>query len=166
MVSRHVSKANYVTKKMGGNKHTQHSIRDMKPLTTCQVADIDRYVMTWTLPEKIEALDREPFGPELAQQVADKLALIRQYGGRHCDYCGIGMFVEEGVYYLADVFDGYPENIIKQFGSQKDFTSWLQQQSDYTMSGHSEEDDHIRLKGFQLNNQCITRASLLGFISD
>lgn len=116
-----------------------------------------------TLTEKELALyhnlDLQPYGKDLATQVAQKL-LVPQYEGwglyhSHRDYCGLGLFFDQGNYSMGVVNDGYgPGDPVITFEDQQEFTTWLANENDQSMA----------LYGERFHNQTITKVRLEWFL--
>lgn len=113
-----------------------------------------------TLTEKqsdiYQNLACEPYGQELANQVADKL--LRTNKGlyhAHRDYCGLGLFVHEGLFTLASVEDGYGVyQVVASFSDKAEFITWLAAENDQSMA----------LYGEQFDNQTITKDRLKWYL--
>lgn len=106
-------------------------------------------------------LDNQPYGPDLADQVAEKLRLPKyQDSGlfhSHRDYCGLGFFYDQGQYTMGVVHDGYsPGKPIVTFEDQQEFTTWLA----------NENNQNMALFGEKFNNQTITRVRLKWFLEE
>ena len=106
---------------------------------------------------ELARLSQEPFGSELAKQVARHLKSDGPIAYNHRDYCGTGLFYLEGEYLHTVVDDGHPVPYFGRdrgwsFEDQHAFVAWLGEQSDYSLSMH--ENPGI------FNNQTITRKRL------
>ncbi len=126
----------------------------------------------WASEDIIAKLDKEPFGVKLTKQVARKLQSIPSYKQyvffySHRDYCGHGLWFNEGSFELCFVHDGYPDNRIMKWDNEQDFIAFLSKQSDYTCSGAdtNEKTFHTTNK-WQMNNQTLTRARLKAFVKN
>lgn len=96
-----------------------------------------------------------PYGTALATKVTEKLlkATDVNHGLYHAhrDYCGLGLFYENGLFKLTTVYDGYgPQSTIVRFNSKEEFLEWLATENDQSMS----------LYGEKFNNQTITKIRL------
>lgn len=103
-------------------------------------------------------LDNEPYGQELAGKVAEKL-LANNDGlyHSHRDYCGLGLFIYEGLFTLATVYDGYGVNkVVANFSDTAEFIHWLAAENDQSMA----------LYGEAFNNQTITKDRLEWYLED
>jgi hypothetical protein len=101
------------------------------------------------------------YGETLAADITEKLLksedTFKGLYHAHRDYCGIGLFYENGTFTLSIVDDGYaPGEPIAIFDSQTDFTAWLSQESDQSMS----------LYGQNFNNQTITKVRLDWYLEE
>lgn len=126
--------------------------------------------------EIFHSLGQETYGRELAGKVAEKLKrdpiklnedgyYVGSGGFRlsHRDYCGVGLYFFEGKFTLGEVNDGMgPYPILITFENQEEFTAWLANQSDQSMSLMVRND---RLS-FNFNNQTITKIRLEYFLED
>lgn len=106
-------------------------------------------------------LNTDAFEEALARKVTEKLinnpATHNGLYFSHRDYCGIGIFLDKEQFILSNVYDGYgPDMTIASCDSKVDFTHWLAQQSDQSMS----------LFGEQFNNQTITKLRLEWYLED
>lgn len=106
-------------------------------------------------------LDAVPYGKALATSVSQKLKKAPDvYHGlyhSHRDYCGLGLFYENGFFKLTTVNDGYgPDITVANFNSQSDFLAWLTKENDQSMS----------LYGDKFNNQTITKLRLEWYLED
>lgn len=101
-------------------------------------------------------LSTNHFGYELANQVAEKLIKYGSFGDAHPGHCGTGLFYNKSTSFLrklqprpnncfmiASVYDGEPWDEYKVFEKQEEFVEWLAKQSDWSMSGFSENPDSI-----------------------
>lgn len=100
-------------------------------------------------------LNDTPYGLELAKEVTAKLSdTVKVSQGlyhAHRDYCGLGLFYENGTFKLTTVNDGYgPDSTIASSDSKSVFTTWLAKENDQSMS----------LYGEKFNNQTITKIRL------
>lgn len=103
-------------------------------------------------------LDNTPYGEDIASQVADKLlATNKGLYHSHRDYCGLGLFVHEGLFTLATVEDGYGVcDVVATFADKAEFIRWLANENDQSMA----------LYGEKFNNQTITRIRLEWYLTD
>ncbi|MFD0796221.1 hypothetical protein ACFQZJ_02015 [Maribacter chungangensis] len=106
-------------------------------------------------------LNAVPYGNALATSVSQKLIKSKDaHHGlyhSHRDYCGLGLFYENGLFTLATVNDGYgPDSTVASFDSQTYFISWLAHENDQSMS----------LYGEKFNNQTITKIRLEWYLED
>lgn len=126
------------------------------------MADSGENKHVWSAPERIAALSKEPFGIALMQRVAERL----QNSGKsmcycHREYCGHGLFFEDGKFQLAEVQDGDPRHTLSSWETVFSFIAFWSQQSDYTCSGADAAAEVFFAKdSFNLNNQRITRERL------
>lgn len=100
-------------------------------------------------------LDNRAYGEDLAIRVAEKLMENPTESGglyhAHPDYCGMGLYVHEGLFTLGTVYDSRgPYPIVATFGSEAEFVEWVASESDRSMA----------LYGEQFNNQTIDRMRL------
>jgi hypothetical protein len=108
-----------------------------------------------------EQLRRElsptPFGPELANQVADALAQGRWFNYGHPAYCGMGLDFGDGHYRYGSVWESglEPE---RTFPDRAGFVAWLARQSDLSLALLEFEDPTL------WHNQTVTRARLLELV--
>ncbi|MGJ1203540.1 hypothetical protein [Sphingobacterium lactis] len=108
-----------------------------------------------------QELDNTPYGQTLALKITDKLLLNpTEMGGlyfSHRDYCGLGLFIKNGLFLLADVYDGWGANkTIASWSSAKEFADWLSKENDQSMS----------LYGESFNNQTITKLRLEWYLEE
>jgi hypothetical protein len=118
---------------------------------------------SWSQPDAIAQLSREPFGRKLAQQVADALTEGNSFLHCHRDYCGHGLIrdANTGRIDIVEVFDGYAGGPLISFPSRESFVEFLAEQSDYSLCGEAPEPPSLHTADpFYLNNQRITRAFL------
>lgn len=99
-------------------------------------------------------LSNEPFGKQLAIQIAELLKQGFDIYHSHRDYCGMGLWFENGSYCYGDVWDAYPQTLKRHFTSEEEFVYWLGEQSDLSLCGLEESDSWL------YNNQRITRKRL------
>lgn len=112
-----------------------------------------------------------PYGRDLAERVVTKLQAqaIDSKGGhgamayRHRDYCGHGIFLENGIFRIADTYDGIGWDPMLTFESREHFVDWLAQQSDHSLDGYTGRGPFEDLH--QGSNQRITRARLNAFVA-
>jgi len=88
-------------------------------------------------------LSTNHFGYELANQVAEKLIKHDSFGDAHPGHCGTGLFYNKRCFMVASVYDGEPWDEYKIFETQEEFVEWLAKQSDWSMSGFSEDPESI-----------------------
>lgn len=126
--------------------------------------------------EIFHSLDQQTYGRELAGKAAEKLkrdptklnadGYYVGSGGlylAHRDYCGTGLYFFEGKFTLGEVNDGMgPHPVLITFENQEEFTAWLANQSDQSMSLVVRND---RLP-FNFNNQTITKIRLEYFLEE
>ncbi|HAH11067.1 MAG TPA: hypothetical protein DCL54_06790 [Alphaproteobacteria bacterium] len=110
--------------------------------------------MVWERDERLM-----PYGPALAEQVADALARGVQILHTHRDYCGMGLRrLDDGRFCYAQVFDGILDPAYDpaamMFETRGAFVAWLAQQSDASLDGRDHPDAFFR------GNQRLTRARL------
>lgn len=119
----------------------------------------------WSAPDRIAALSKEPFGKDLMQRVAERLQKgERPLCNRHREYCGHGLFFEDGKIQLVEVQDGDPRNDILSWDTAEAFVDFWAKQSDYTCSGaDSASSAFFTEDPFDLNNQRITKERLEKF---
>jgi hypothetical protein len=106
----------------------------------------------------------EPYGPGLANKVADLLERGQSILYVHKEYCGTGMRFLDGKFVYDDVVDGElscmrtkPPTIgraLAVFPDRASFVTWLAGQCDQSLSGRDREDP------WYWNNQRITRTRL------
>ena len=102
---------------------------------------------------------RTPFGPALAQQVADAIARGRSLAPYHRDYCGMAFEYRDHQFRYGEVWDGqYLEKPQRSFSTREKFVHWLAQQSDHSLSRAEETDS------WYWDNQTITKQRLLDFV--
>jgi len=82
----------------------------------------------------------------------------------HRDYCGHGLFLEEGKFRVAEVDDGVGWETLLAFDSRDEFSAWLAEQSDHSLNGYTGRGPFEDLR--HGNNQRITRARLEQFIGE
>ena len=109
-------------------------------------------------------------GSDLATKVADAMDAGARLAYAHRDYCGMGLCKDGSVYVYGEVMDGdipsraellawqqpYPGER-QEFANREQFISWLQSQSDHTLSGVELADTWLH------NNQRITVKRLQEF---
>lgn len=116
---------------------------------------------------KTPQIDRQEFGLDLANRVADALDHEGRFFNSHRDYCGIGLYKPSTVYVLCEVFDGTPDETLLKWDSRDDFVEFLQRQSDYSLSRVDESVHGVYTdEPFKQSNQTITRAWLEGKLDD
>ncbi|MGM1429521.1 hypothetical protein ACS126_09695 [Sphingobacterium lactis] len=108
-----------------------------------------------------QELDNTPYGQTLALKITDKLKLNpTEMAGlyfSHRDYCGMGLFIKDGLFLLADVHDGWGANkTIASWSSALEFADWLSKENDQSMS----------LYGESFNNQTITKLRLEWYLEE
>jgi hypothetical protein len=102
---------------------------------------------------------RAPYGPELAEQVADAVAQGRTLAPYHRDYCGMGFEYRNHEFRYGEVWDGhYMEEAKLVFASRAAFVQWLAQQSDQSLARVEEADP------WYWDNQTVTRDRLLTLV--
>lgn len=106
-------------------------------------------------------LNTKPYGEALAAKVTEKLIRTPDvYHGlyhAHRDYCGLGLFYENGLFKLTTVNDGYgPDTTVAHVETETEFVAWLAQEHDQSMS----------LYGEKFNNQTITKVRLHWYLKD
>ncbi|QNL51785.1 hypothetical protein H8S90_09510 [Olivibacter sp. SDN3] len=111
--------------------------------------------------ERYHMLDSRAFGKGLAYRVAAKLTRSPNESGglyfAHRDYCGMGLYLNDGQFTLGTVYDGRgPFPIVATFESEKDFSQWLAEQSDQSMA----------LYGEKFDNQTITKIRLEWYLEE
>jgi hypothetical protein len=67
------------------------------------------------------------------------------------------------VYYISEVYDGERFKYLKIFKEKKEFIKWFAKQSNYSMSGLSNDPDHLP-KSEGLNNQRINITRIYHFL--
>lgn len=125
---------------------------------------------TWSTPDKILLLSKEPIGIRIAEQVARRL--IRDDGRHgiwytHRDYCGHGLICINGSISMVEVYDGFADEgtVLRSWDSQSDFADWLSKQSDYSLSGADNNDVVLyTTDSFFRNNQRLTLKRMLEYI--
>eukprot|EP01095_Lingulamoeba_sp_RSL-Kostka_P006132 TRINITY_DN1896_c0_g1_i2.p1 TRINITY_DN1896_c0_g1~~TRINITY_DN1896_c0_g1_i2.p1 ORF type:complete len:139 (+),score=38.81 TRINITY_DN1896_c0_g1_i2:64-480(+) len=122
----------------------------------------------WNTLEIIQNLSKEKYGIDFAKQVANKLKEKKLCCRIHRDYCGYGLDYDEDndVYGLKTFYDGYPDQTIKIFNTQKEFEKWLSNQSDFSLSGTIIHEDGLfeNINGWQVNNQALCRSLMDVFL--
>lgn len=113
----------------------------------------------------------DPYGPALAEAVADRLERGDVLSYAHRDYCGMGLRFADGNYIYGEVVDGElpsdaelstwtmkPSNIERMvFSSRVSFIEWLSKQSDEALSGRTLQPEWL------IQNQRITGRRLRSF---
>lgn len=120
----------------------------------------------WSKPDVVEKLGKTILGREAAEKLAIKL----QFRGAlmpkaHKDFCGYGLVYEDGKYLLLSVQDGLREysSVIYEWKTKEEFISYMEQQSDYSLSGADKNSPlFYTTDSFSLNNQCLTVSVLRG----
>lgn len=122
--------------------------------------------------------NQEQYGKELAKKVAkfiEKKSTLNSICYFHRDYCGVGFFLKEGIYYYTHFFDGYPslvfdsekpENLIQKFTKKSEFVNWLAKQSDQSLSGENDYNYHGYDNSFYVDNQRITKKRLKNILAE
>lgn len=113
-----------------------------------------------------------PYGFDLANSVASVLEAEAAksksgYGAmayHHRDYCGHGLFLEDGKFRVAEVEDGAGWETLLDFVNRDEFVCWLADQSDHSLSGYTGRGPFEDLR--QGDNQRITRARLEQFVAE
>lgn len=100
------------------------------------------------------ATDTQVYGLALARSVADYLMTVGGIYHQHRDYCGMGLWWENDFFGYGEVEDGWPASAEKSFASAEDFSCWLADQSDHSLSRIDHPDR------FKRANQCLTRKRL------
>lgn len=114
----------------------------------------EEYLAYLELPE-----NTAPFGPRIANLVADQLQSGKILGYSHRDYCGMGMQADEHQrFFYGEIYDGYLE-LPKIFDGRELFVSWLSEQSTVSLARLDDEE-------FFVGNQVISRNRLLEFIGE
>lgn len=109
--------------------------------------------------------DPRPYGLALAERVAAALQAGSGVYFQHRDYCGMGLWFEEGCFCYDEIYDcgPYPLEEVKAkaagrggrvFGNRQDFVTWLAAQSDHSLAGLELKNEWLR------QNQRITRERL------
>ena len=134
----------------------------IRPLTTSKKEH------DWSSPKVISALNREPFGEDLATRVAKRLE-TQNLNYSHQFYCGHGLFLHDNVFELWELQEGYPDERagskkIMEWRTQKTFVAWLAKQSDYSLSGADPDHEMFEETEFMRNNQRITRLRCIDFL--
>ena len=95
----------------------------------------------------------------MAQRVADRLKMKCDLGFSHRDYCGTGLTWYTGNFLYGHVYDGLVGSpAIKEFKNEREFVTWLGEQTDESLSGADEDQ-------FYRNNQRLTVNRLFEFVS-
>lgn len=117
--------------------------------------------MAWTLPPP----DTKPYGIAFAERVARKLSEGGSVYYKHRDYCGMGLWCEDGWFCYDEVWDCGPMPVqellptadkrgARFFDTRHAFVEWLAVQSDHSLSGLELKDEWLQ------QNQRITRERL------
>jgi hypothetical protein len=133
---------------------------------TCQLTTQARQTAAPTLAQQQDLMtkknhsrSRTPYGPDLAQQVADAVARGRSLAPYHRDYCGMAFEYRDHQFRYGEVWDGqYLEKPKHSFSTREKFVHWLAQQSDHSLSRADETDS------WYWDNQTITKQRLLDFV--
>lgn len=108
----------------------------------------------------------ESFGVDLAKEVAQKLVSGQSMNYVHRDYCGHGLSYNGSRFILATYLDGIFHEEILSWSDLDQFVAFLQQQSDFSMSGASPLIKELAAtQNFYLANQTITKNRLQEFVS-
>ncbi len=126
----------------------------------------------WTSAETLSRLSRQKFGKDLSSLVAEKL--LNDGGERglwnsHRDSCGHGLIYQDAQFQLVAVHDGHASEgkVLKTWDSSDAFVAWLEEQSDFSLSGADESEPALRPRTpSNLNNQRITLARLRDYVHD
>ena len=100
----------------------------------------------------------EKIGLVLAEKVAEELKQGNVLAYGHRDYCGTGLSYTGSNYCYGKVWEGYLDDIEKEFPTKDAFVYWLSQQDDESLSGKEEEDSFFH------RNQRITKERLGHFV--
>lgn len=99
-----------------------------------------------------------PYGEELMRDVASHLFGGLAIAAVHRDYCGVGLFCDDGGVYAAEVYDGAPGAPLMRWASQKDFVDFFAQQSDASMGrGPGSPPEFAVDDPWRHGNQTLTR---------
>ena len=124
----------------------------------------------WSSDKTIAELSRQPVGRALATRIAAQLQTDDGKRGlwvSHRDYCGHGLVYRTARYRLVEYSDGDIVNGEQLIAWDKsdDFISWLERQSDYSLSGAVEsEPDLFTDSPSKRNNQRITVVRLQDYL--
>jgi|688.fasta_scaffold310236_2 hypothetical protein len=130
----------------------------IRPTCADSVEEISHGYLADALGCDLGINDPAPFGPDLAEALADALDRGVAVLYRHRDYCGMGLSRLSDGYAYGPVYDGdlFDETL---FSTRAQFTAWLAHQSDETLSGREGPSP------FDWDNQRITRKRLLEAIA-
>lgn len=91
-------------------------------------------------------LSKTPFGKDLANLVADRLANC-QLAHKHKEYCGRGLAqLSDGSFVYGSVDDGEVGVPILTFDSREKFVDWLSIQSDSSLATSKSFEENIDLE--------------------
>lgn len=119
------------------------------------------------LPEEVFRLERqqelatdvEPFGHDLAERVASGLQAGWVLAYSHRDYCGMGLYWQDGRFCYAEIYDGRPdEPALRVFDERDAFVEWFASQSSASLARLDDP------KPFFRGNQVIARWRVLEFV--
>ena len=107
--------------------------------------------------KRLLAATVEPYGQTLAQNVLARLRLGHTLAYYHRDYCGTGLWLNDGRIEYGDRYDGGADRVLHTFDNDTAFISWLAAQSNASLARLEEENP------FYWGNQTLTRARLEAF---
>ena len=120
-----------------------------------------------------DALDRRPFGAELAERLWQALIRVPVGDGvivdYHRDYCGQGLIRRADDVVLCEVEDGgaYTHTTMASWQQKEPFVEFFARQSDFTCSGWDPSEPTFATDDeWHRNNQRLTRKVFERFLAD